>query len=202
MLETRRARPSRLVVAAAILDRLPDTVAPSALLCAARSYPAEHAGQYEFPGGKVETGETPKAALMRELAEELSLEVRLGAEVSPSPDLAVLPPAAGPNSETTTSAFPGDDRPAWPAMHGYRMRVWLAEPAGAAKLGGAHATLNWVPLEDVAALPWLPADRPILEAINRMLMRPQVQRSARGSSFPRTAELRRHSTVTTTDLGT
>ncbi|MDO4900158.1 (deoxy)nucleoside triphosphate pyrophosphohydrolase [Actinomyces sp.] len=192
MLETRRARPSRLVVAAAVLDRLPNAdqtdagraptassaataapcptrAAPSRLLCAARAYPAEHTGQYEFPGGKVEPGETPKAALVRELAEELSMGVRLGAEILPSPDLAVPPPTAGPDSDTDTAALPGDDRPAWPAMHGYRMRVWLAEPMGTARLGGAHATLSWVPLDEVGTLPWLPADRPILEALNRML---------------------------------
>ena len=42
---------SRLVVAAAVLD---DLGHPTTLLCAARSYPPEHAGQFELPGGKVE----------------------------------------------------------------------------------------------------------------------------------------------------
>ena len=51
---------SRLVVAAAVLDRLER---PTALLCAARSYPPEHAGQFELPGGKVEEGEDPTVAL-------------------------------------------------------------------------------------------------------------------------------------------
>lgn len=168
MPESPRTRPGRLVVAAAVLDHLPSP-GPTKLLCAARSYPAEHAGQYEFPGGKVEPGETPTAALMRELAEELNLDVHLGAEVLPSPDLAVPPPA----SHTDAGLFPGDDRPAWPAMHGYRMRVWLAEPIGTARLGGSHATLSWVPLNEVGVLPWLPADRPILDALRRTLIRPR-----------------------------
>ena len=114
------ARSSRLVVAAAVVDSL---VRPTAMLCAARSYPAEHAGQYELPGGKVEPGETPTRALIRELAEELDLVVTLGDEVRPPHDLAVAAPA--PGAAHRAQDFPDDDAPAWPVLHGYRMRVWL-----------------------------------------------------------------------------
>ncbi|WP_207840978.1 (deoxy)nucleoside triphosphate pyrophosphohydrolase [Williamsia soli] len=55
------------------------------LLLAQRSYPAEVAGLWELPGGKVEAGESRRRALERELAEELGLEVvageQIGAEV-------------------------------------------------------------------------------------------------------------------------
>ena len=138
---------SRLVVAAAVLDSLS---APGTLLCAARSYPAEHAGQYEFPGGKVEAGETPHEALVRELREEIGVPVRLGPE---------LPPA--------------DGSPTWPAMHGYRMRVWLAEVAHglAPVLGDSHQSLDWVPLEEVAALPWLPA---VVSALRKAVAHPRT----------------------------
>lgn len=153
---------SRLVVAAAVLDSL---AAPTAMLCTARSYPAEHAGQYELPGGKAEPGETPVEALARELAEEIDLVARLGAEVVPDRALAVAAPgASGPVED--------DDAPAWPAMHGYRMRVWLAEPADPAHgptRGTAHESMRWVPLEELEALPWLPADLPILEAVRHTI---------------------------------
>ena len=151
---------SRLVVAAAVLDSL---TRPTKMLCAARSYPAEHAGRYELPGGKVEPGERPVQALERELREEINLSVRLGAEITPPTGLAVAAPAPAAGSP-----FPGDDAPAWPALHGYRMRVWLAEPADPAhgpRRGASHEQLHWAGLGEVDALPWLGADLPILASI-------------------------------------
>ena len=66
------------VVGGAIVDKLAD---PAALLVARRSAPKHLAGLWEFPGGKVEPGEEPEAALMRELSEELGIGVRLGPEL-------------------------------------------------------------------------------------------------------------------------
>lgn len=57
-----------LVVGAAILR-------DGRLLAARRTRPAALAGRWELPGGKVEPGERPEAALVREIAEELGLEV-------------------------------------------------------------------------------------------------------------------------------
>lgn len=162
--------PGRLVVAAAILDSL---ARPASLLCAARSYPPEHAGQYELPGGKVEVGEEPMAALARELVEEIGASARLGAEVVPPAGLAVPPPPAMPEC-------PGDDAPAWAAMNGHRMRVWLAEPDGGRppRCGQSHQSLDWVALEDLNTLPWLPADLPILREVRAMIERRHIRQPA------------------------
>jgi len=100
---------SRLVVAAAVLD---DLKHPTALLCAARSYPPEHAGQFELPGGKVEPAERPEQALARELDEEIRLSARLGPEL-------IAPRTEGPatgagvlDGVDSTDGSPTDEAPA------------------------------------------------------------------------------------------
>lgn len=64
------ALPVVLVAAAALID------ADGRVLMARRPEGKAMAGLWEFPGGKVEKGETPEYALMRELEEELSIETR------------------------------------------------------------------------------------------------------------------------------
>jgi 8-oxo-dGTP diphosphatase len=63
------SRPILLVAAAALVD--PD----SRVLITRRPEGKAMAGLWEFPGGKVEAGETPEAALRRELTEELGIDV-------------------------------------------------------------------------------------------------------------------------------
>src|SRR5690606_4539274 len=63
-------KPLLLVVACALVD------ADRRVLIAQRPQGKSMAGLWEFPGGKVEPGETPEAALIRELAEELAIETR------------------------------------------------------------------------------------------------------------------------------
>jgi 8-oxo-dGTP diphosphatase len=114
---------AQVVVAAAI-------VRGPFLLAARRTEPSHLAGGWELPGGKVEDGESDRAALVREIREELGVEVELGAQV-------------------------GAD---W-VLGRYLLRVWLAtltsgEPAPLE----AHDALAWVPLAEVGAFDWLPGD--------------------------------------------
>lgn len=62
------------VVAAVICDSLQEK---KKLFVTARGY-GEFKGQWEFPGGKVEAGETPQQALTREIHEELDTEIHVG----------------------------------------------------------------------------------------------------------------------------
>lgn len=51
------------------------------LICRRRG-DQDHAGKWEFPGGKVEAGEAPRDALVRELREELAIQAAIGGEVA------------------------------------------------------------------------------------------------------------------------
>src|SRR5690625_1750736 len=67
------------VVAAAITD------ARGRVLLARRTVGRDLAGLWEFPGGKVEPGETPEHALVRELREELGIQVQPGSHITTVP---------------------------------------------------------------------------------------------------------------------
>lgn len=137
------------VVGGAIVDRLDR---PARLLVARRSAPEKLAGLWEFPGGKVEQGEEPEAALQRELLEELGVHVVLGPEL----------PAASANG--------------WLLNEHTSMRVWFGEVTeGEPRPLEDHDELRWVALDEpdaVLALPWIPADFPIVRALLETLAVP------------------------------
>ena len=131
----------RPVVAAAIVDSLSE---PTMLLACSRAYPEELRGQFELPGGKVEDGEDPTAALTREIAEELGARVIIGERVCP------------------------EDGQWWTILGGRVMGVWLAEVAPGSpspRAGASHVEARWVPIAELVTLPWIGADLPIVEAV-------------------------------------
>ena len=68
-------RPLRIVVAA-VIER------DGRILICQRSRDDSHPLKWEFPGGKVEPGESPRAALERELEEELAIQAHIGGEIT------------------------------------------------------------------------------------------------------------------------
>ncbi|MEV0275484.1 (deoxy)nucleoside triphosphate pyrophosphohydrolase [Streptomyces sp. NPDC050610] len=126
---------ARVVVGGAVLDQ-------GRLLAARRSAPPELAGRWELPGGKVEPGETPEQALVRELREEL------GVDVEP------------------LERIPGE----WPLRPPYVLHVWTAKLlAGEPRPLQDHDELRWLGPAEVHDVPWLDQDRPaVAEAVRRL----------------------------------
>ena len=129
----------QLVVAGAVVDDLHD---PQRLLAARRAVPASLAGRWEFPGGKVDPGESPEEALHRELREELGIRVGLGAELV------------------------GPDDGAWVLSTRYVMRLWLVEIAsGTPEPLVEHDEVRWLASGQWHEVPWLDSDVRIVRAL-------------------------------------
>lgn len=138
-LKAEAEKPTVLVAAVAMVD------ADGRVLMARRPEGKSMAGLWEFPGGKVDAGETPEAALVRELAEELGIDIT--------------------ESCLAPIAF---------ASHGYddfhllmplfACRVWQGTPAP--REGQA---LKWVRPERLADLPMPPADVPLVALLRDLL---------------------------------
>lgn len=78
--------PARLIPAAVLVPIVLHPEGSSVLLTLRAARLSSHAGQVSFPGGRIEAGETPEAAALREAAEEVGLDPRLPELVGRLPD--------------------------------------------------------------------------------------------------------------------
>jgi len=127
------------VVAVALVD------ADGRILLQQRPPGKNLAGLWEFPGGKIEPGETPEAALIRELAEELGISV----------STACLAPA-------TFASAPLGDRHLLLLL--FVCRKWEGTPRAI-----EASALTWVRPVQMHALPMPPADRPLIGLIEALV---------------------------------
>lgn len=127
------------MVAAALVD------GERRVLLQQRSPGRAMAGLWEFPGGKVEEGERPEAALARELEEELGIVVETEG----------LTPAAFASADN-------DGRHMLLLL--YLCRQWRGEPSAL-----DAAELRWVRPEEMGALPMPPADEPLIPLLDRLI---------------------------------
>ncbi|MFX4270705.1 (deoxy)nucleoside triphosphate pyrophosphohydrolase [Propionibacteriaceae bacterium Y1685] len=133
---------ARAVVGAAIVDDLGD---PTVVLGARRTRPAELAGLWEFPGGKVEPGESQAEALVREVREELDVIITVAAPVVGPPDGVAI----------------NDDLALF--VH------WAMITSGTPTPGDTHDQFRWFTAADLIATDWAPADRPLLDQVRTHL---------------------------------
>lgn len=124
----------RLVVGAAVLR-------DGRVLAARRAAPPEAAGRWELPGGKVEPGETPADALVRELVEELGVDVEV------------------------TGWLPGRV----PVGDALELAVATVVLVRGEPVAREHDLLRWVGGADLGDLDWLDPDRPFLPALAALL---------------------------------
>jgi len=128
-----------LVVACALVD------ADRRVLIAQRPEGKALAGLWEFPGGKVEPGENPEAALIRELEEELGISTRQ----------ACLAPVSFASHAYDNFHL---------LMPLYACRKWQGEPQAR-----EHAALKWVRPQKLRDYPMPPADEPLIAALCDLL---------------------------------
>jgi 8-oxo-dGTP diphosphatase len=125
---------TQIVVAGALISG-------ATILVAQRQRPPELAGLWELPGGKVAPGETEADALVRELREELGVDVavgeRLGVEVAIGESLI--------------------------------LRAYLVTQTGGSLHPHDHRALRWVDAGELESLEWVPADRAWLPELAKRL---------------------------------
>lgn len=133
-------KPVVIVAAGALYDQ-----AQHSILMCQRSTKGAHPSAWEFPGGKLEQDENPERALIRELKEELSLDIKIG-----------------------------DIRPAGFASYEYEklhvvILLYIVEAWTGAITLNDHQAMQWIKVADLPQFQALPADKPLLEGLARYI---------------------------------
>ena len=103
----------------------------------------EFKGGWEFPGGKIEDGETPQEALKREIIEELETEIKVGDLID-------------------TIEYD------YPAFH-LSMDCFWAEIVSGDLILKEHEAARWLTIENLNSVDWLPADVSLIDKIAESL---------------------------------
>ena len=127
------------VVAAIICD---DMKEKNKIFATARGY-GDLKGGWEFPGGKVEPGETPQQALIREIIEELDTEIKVGELI-----------------DTVEYDYP--------TFHLSMDCFWAEVKAGHLELKEAEAA-KWLTKNQLDSIDWLPADILLIDQIRKCM---------------------------------
>ncbi|RUL50811.1 8-oxo-dGTP diphosphatase MutT [Lysinibacillus antri] len=111
------------------------------IFCALRGSDMSLANYWEFPGGKIESGETPEKALVREIKEEFNCVIEVDKKV-----------------EDTTYEY----EEVVVRLETYKATLVQGQPVAL-----EHAEVRWVPREEIEKLNFAPADIPAVKKISR-----------------------------------
>lgn len=128
------------VAAAVICDTFENT---TKIFATSRGY-GEFKGKWEFPGGKIEAGETPKMALIREIQEELDVKITIGKLID-------------------TIEYD------YPTFHLSMDCFWCIVEDGEIVLKETQAA-KWLYKDELYSVDWLPADIGLIEKLHSRLL--------------------------------
>ena len=113
------------------------------ILCALRGPEMTLPNYWEFPGGKIEKGETKKEALNREIQEELGCTIEVFDQV-----------------EDTTYEY---------EKFVVRLETFMSKVISGTPTLSEHAEIKWVSREELPSLNWAPADIPAIEKLTNLI---------------------------------
>ncbi|AMC94327.1 DNA mismatch repair protein MutT [Erysipelothrix larvae] len=129
------------VVAAAVVEN-------HKVLITQRSF-GEFAGLWEFPGGKIEQGESHQDALIREISEELAFDIH--------PETLLI---------TVTYQYP--------SFH-LTMHVYVCSRVNGMPTLREHSAMKWVTVSQLSLIDWLPADIEVAHKLIQTLVHPSIK---------------------------